>query len=805
MAFLIGGANSAADDAYSIDNSCRFNAGDSAYMTRTFGSAGNRRTWTFSTWCKRAKFGAQQTLFGSSADGSNYHLFYWGSDETLTHNFSGTTTSAASGAEFRDPSAWYHVVCAVDTTQGTAANRVKLYVNGASVGSGSYPSENAEMILNNNVRCDVGSSGAHFTSHMLGGYLAETVFIDGTQYDASDFGEFDSDSPTIWKPKDVSGLTFGTNGFWFDYKASGTLGNDANGGTDWTATNLAATDQTTDTPTNNFAVANPLQAHADTTFDEGNTRTRQLSSANALIYGISTIGVAKGKWYMEFKHVTNDNDSLYGITTDPSADHQANNYPGQQAHSFGFLTSDGNSVTGGSGSSYGSAAASNNIIGVALDITNENLYFAVNNTWQDSGDPTSGATGTGAIDISGIGAGQGFYFFAAGSDDTSNYDNPSWNFGNPAYSLSSAANDGNGYGNFEYAPPSGFLSLCTKNLGSDGQELIMAYTTIDDPEAYFQAKTYSGTGSSLAVTLDGDTDMSPNMVWIKSRSHSNYHVVTDTVRGVTEQIYPNDDGVEETTAGSLTVFGSDGFTVAGSSTDTNGSGRTYVAWCWKESATAGFDIVSWTGDGTSQDISHNLSAVPTTIIVKNRSAEVEWYVYNVNNGNTHSLVLNSNAAKAGAYSDNWNNTTPTSSVFTVGSSQSTGGSSGNNMIAYVFTDIQGFSKVNGFYTGNGNADGPFLYTGFRPSLVIWKKTSATGAWPMYDIKRDTVNPMTKRIQANDGDTEADQSAAEIDFLSNGIKLRTTDSEWNGSGVSYVFMAFAEQPFVNSNGVPCNAR
>ena len=338
---------------------------------------------------------------------------------------------------------------------------------------------------------------------------------------------------------------------------------------------------------------------------------------------------------------------------------------------------------------------------------------------------------------------------------------------------------------------------------------MAAYTTIDDPEAYFQVKAYTGNGTAIgsggqSLTLDGDTDLSPNMIWFKERNSTSNHALFDTVRGATKYLIPDGNFTEATDTETLTAFNSDGFTV-GSASAENRDGNLFVAWCWKESATAGFDIVSWTGDGTSQDISHNLSAVPTTIIVKNRSAEVDWYMYNVNNGNTHSLVLNSNAAKAGAYSDNWNNTTPTSSVFTVGSSQSTGGSSGNNMIAYVFTDIQGFSKVNGFYTGNGNADGPFLYTGFRPSLVIWKKTSATGAWPMYDIKRDTVNPMTKRIQASDNDTEADQSAAAIDFLSNGIKLRTTDSEWNGSGVSYVFMAFAEQPFVNSNGVPCNAR
>ena len=459
---LILGTNSIKDTGYNIDNSCRFNAADSAYLTRTFGSAGNRQKWTFSTWCKRAKFGAQQTLFGSSADGSNYHLFYWGSDETLTHNFSGTTTSA-SGL-FRDPSAWYHVVCAVDTTQGTAANRVRLYVNGAEVGSGSYPDEDAEMILNNNVRCDVGSSGAHFTSHMLGGYLAETVFIDGTQYAASDFGEYDEDSPTIWKPKDVSELTFGTNGFWFDYEASGTLGNDANGGTDWTATNLAATDQATDTPTNNFATWNSVMpALSNTSFSEGNLTFASNGSASGQLAAISTMAASTGKWYAEFK------------MTDEST--QAGSYPyiGTVGTSLFASTYIGASGLDGVGFNSNEAVYSNgseidsgvtniaagNIVGVAADFTNKKIYFHVNGTYINSGDPAAGSNGYTIPTTA-----ESFYSFMCSVYGASG----TWeaNFGSPSFSISSGNADGNGYGNFEYAVPSGYLALCTKNLGSDG-------------------------------------------------------------------------------------------------------------------------------------------------------------------------------------------------------------------------------------------------------------------------------------------------------------------------------------------------
>ena len=336
----------------------------------------------------------------------------------------------------------------------------------------------------------------------------------------------------------------------------------------------------------------------------------------------------------------------------------------------------------------------------------------------------------------------------------------------------------------------------------------MAYTTIDNPELYFQTKLYTGQasaqgdGTTTAITFDGDEDMQPDLIWIKNRDGTDWHDVTDSVRGVAKSLFTNTTDDEETAATSVTAIGSDGFTV-GSSDQVNDASDKYVAWCWKESATAGFDIVSWSGTGSAQNVSHNLSAVPKMIIIKNRSAVVDWYMYNVNNGNTHSLTLNTNSAKSGPYSDNWNNTTPTSSVFTVGSSQSTGGSSGNNMIAYVFTDIQGFSKVSGTYTGNGNADGTFVYTGFRPAMVIIKVTSTTSSWRIYDAKRDIDNPCNTRLLPNEDG--ADSTETLFDLCSNGFKLRTSDSATNGAGSTYIYIAFAEAPFVNSKGVPCNAR
>jgi len=337
---------------------------------------------------------------------------------------------------------------------------------------------------------------------------------------------------------------------------------------------------------------------------------------------------------------------------------------------------------------------------------------------------------------------------------------------------------------------------------------MAAYTTIDDPTAYFQTKTYTGTGSSNAFTLDGNSNLQPDWVWIKHRAEAHNHYLYDSVRGVQLKVSSNTNAGEiNMGSGSdagLTAFGSNGFTIGGD-TDENASSESYVAWNWKESATAGFDICSWTGNGSAQNISHNLSKVPTMIIVKNRTdSGADWYCYNVHIGNTHSILLNTSGAKVGAYSDNWNDTTPTSSVFTVGSSNSTGGSSSDNMIAYVFTDIQGYSKF-GSYIGNGSTNGTYVHLGFKPSFFMAKRIDASDMpWVMIDNKRNSFNPLSNTLLANSNEA-ANTGTDRADFLSQGVKIRTNSTAWNASGASFIFMAFAENPFVTSSGVPACAR
>ncbi len=330
----------------------------------------------------------------------------------------------------------------------------------------------------------------------------------------------------------------------------------------------------------------------------------------------------------------------------------------------------------------------------------------------------------------------------------------------------------------------------------------MAYTTIDNPELYFQVKLYTGTGSSHAITLDGDENMQPDMVWWKERGSSDYHTIVDSVRGVTKRIFTNATDAEDTQAESLKSFDSDGFTM-GTNSGANQSSQTYVAWCWKESADAGFDIVSWTGNGSSQNISHSLSAVPHFMITKNRSATGDWSTYHKFGGGTKTFYL-SNSDAIGTTISPWNNTDPTSSVFTVGGGAYTNGS-GNSIIGYLWTEKQGYSKF-GSYTGNGDADGAFVYTGFRPAFVLLKNSSGTLNWNMQDNKRwEGYNEVQPHLAPNLSAQEYSSSSYGIHLLSNGFKITNNLSVWNGSGNAHIYMAFSEQPLVNSNGVPANAR
>ena len=474
-------ASATAVATYSIDNSCRWNDGDTPHMYKSFGTPTDGKKYTFSCWLK---IGTPAPTSGTK------HLWYFSESSTqteglqietngsLTHFFKldDVITYSYTNRRLRDPSAWYHIVLAIDYSQSTDTNRVKLYINGVlqtSLQTGTYAAQNTLTKINksgNSPAIGVTWNGSS-AADAFDGYIAEVFFIDGLQYAASDFGEYDEDSPTIWIPKDCSDdLTFGNNGFWLDFEASDNLGNDANGGTDLTEGNLAATDQCTDTPTNNFCTMNPLDNYfQEHVYSEGNTEV--LTDSANYSFSTGTVGLTAGKWYWEIEYHATSAAVNADIGIVASIATSATNYLGQSTDAAAYSSRLGEVRKADSDTSgYGDTYAANDIIGVALDLDNSKLYFAKNGTWQNSGDPTSGATGTGAIALTAVGStANGAYFPAVGDDSGDKTSTFRCIFGGSyADSLSSAVADANGYGAFEYAPPSGYLAICTKNLGSDG-------------------------------------------------------------------------------------------------------------------------------------------------------------------------------------------------------------------------------------------------------------------------------------------------------------------------------------------------
>jgi len=458
-------ASATAATTYSIANSCRLDRASSAGLTREMDD-GNEDRWTLSFWVKRGEMVNHTQVL--TMGGSNHGIFFSKdslTDALLFYNYiSGDKGQLLTTRKFRDPAAWYHLVFVWDSGNGTAGNRMRIYVNGVEetvFATDTNPDQNQDSQFN--VDGDTHYIGRESGGNYFDGYIAEYVFIDGTVYAASDFGEFDSDSPTIWKPKDPSGLTFGTNGVWLDFEDSSALGNDVSGNNnDFTPANLAAIDQCVDTPTNNFATLNPIAwtTGGGLTFSEGNCKLTNASSGGWKP-AISTIAPTNGKWYCEIK-ITSSASEHHGILDITQFNDQSNYNLDSLTRAYLYYYYNGQKINNSSYEDYGDSYTTGDVIGIALDLTNNKVYFAKNGTWQDSGDPTSGATGTGAA----YSITDGYdYTFALNQHNNSVSE---INYGNPSWSLSSAVADANGYGAFEYAPPSGYLALCTKNLGEEG-------------------------------------------------------------------------------------------------------------------------------------------------------------------------------------------------------------------------------------------------------------------------------------------------------------------------------------------------
>jgi len=886
-----------------IQRSLRFNDSDSAYLNRTPSSAGDRRTWTWSGWVKRANSTTNMNLFSvrEAADVRTIIRITDGLDFLDDDiNF-----RLKTNAKFRDFNAWYHFVVVSNTTDSTSSNRLKVYVNGEQITSFStetYPSQNYEGQINTTNEHALGREGGTDNDY-LDGYMAEVNFVDGYAYDPSYFGYTESQTG-LWRPKRYEG-TYGTNGFYLDFSDNSSTsalgidkspnGNDwsvnnfttganlvtngeFNSDSDWTKdsswtisggkasnsgggeiyqtfavvsgityimkatvdatgdsslgntsigfrdtgdtqfyaykatfangsfTDLTANavnevvipwtstvtgnvrarcyssdtitidnwsvielaDSVTDTPTNNFCTLNPIQYGTGNatkvTISNGNLNFSDSSSSNKA--AVSTFGLKSGKYYFE---LLSTNTGTYSIGMTDLTTNNGSFYRNNGSYSSSF---------GGSGTSGYASWTTNDVIGVAVDFDNGKIWYAKNNTWQ-SGDPSTGNSPTNTF-TSGLTLNVEIY-----TDNSSGTKSGSLNFGQQRFS---------------FTPPTGYRKLNSKNLPPNVPSIIR-------PQKQFDTLEYTGQDTSSLYNVTG-LEFTPDFVWAKTINGTIGHIMIDTVRGDDRQIQGDVSDAEVVRGTPSYRFLKDGFAV-GTGGNMNNP-KNYVAYCWKAGGAAvsntdgsittsvsanteaGFSIVKFALTSNAvYTVGHGLGKVPQWIMMKalsggDNSGTTNWDCYHVAIGNTKRFKLNSRDA-AEDYTGPWNDTTPTSSVFT--STGSWLGGNGTNVIAYCWTEIPGFSKF-GSYTGNGNSDGPYVHLGFRPAWLLIK-ADLSESWYLFDNKRDVDNEVNQEFRV---DHEYASGTFTIgDFLSNGFKIRATDSAANGSGSTYTYIAFAEQP------------
>ena len=787
-------ASAAAADAAAAGpiKSVRFNSGDSAYLNRTPSSAGNRQTWTLSAWIK--KYNTNFVPLFSVEDSAGHSSIEFNSSKIKWNTFTSANGAFETDALFRDPSAWYHVVISYDSTLATAADRIKCYVNGVEQTFSSYtaPTQNQQTPVNNTVPHTISKTESASTYGDIG--LTAVYLVDGSALGATSFGAFDANG--VWQAAAYSG-TFGTNGFHlFDFANESGIGNDSSGNdNDFTVNNISSTagagnDVLFDVPVDgnssddtgaggevsgNYCTLNPLLNPSSSTLSDGNLKITTSSSGYGKVNG--TIGVSSGKFYWEVYIDSKPRDVIVGIETPEVS--SINTYTGNSAGSIGwyhggFIYENGGFTSYNGGATYGAG----DYIGVALDMDAGTLVFYKNGVSQ--GTAKTGLSGTflpSVCDGSSV-AGGNVYIL---------------NFGQRV---------------FEDAAPSNFKCLNTASLPTP---------TIADGSDYFDTKLWTGNGSTQTIS---GLEFSPDLVWIKSRSGAYSHLLFDQIRGTTKYLRSDNTGAEGTDSNSLTAFTSDGFSV-GTTNAVNESGGSLVAWAWdagsstasntdgditssvRANQTAGFSIVGYTGSGTAGDtIGHGLNAAPEMIIVKNRDSSSNWPVGHQSLDSsspwTKNLYLNSSGALS-TLTAIWNDTAPTSSVFTVGASSTTN-SNGSDYIAYCFAPVAGYSAF-GSYTGNNSADGPFVHLGFKPAFILIKCSSTAGSWLILDTARDTFNVARKGVAAQLNFAETGNEFDSLDIVSNGFKIRNTSASFNSfNSPTYIYAAFAENPFQVNGGL-----
>ena len=805
-----------------IQRSLRFNSADSAHLTRAVTTTGNQKIWTFSCWFKRTENGYKHRIYSCNDGNSGYIALYFHQsyDELYTYFDPGNNYGTVSGRKFRDTTSWMHIVHQVD-----ASNTVqRIWINGEelSLNSGRNPGNNNYPMNKAGIDLYIGrASWSSTAANHLNGYLAEVYLVDGSLIAPTDFA-FTDPVTGAWMPKRYEG-TFGTNGFYLDFSdnsSTSALGKDRSpNGNHFTVNNFSVSagkdnDSLEDTPTNNFCIINPLDTYrTGNTVAEGGLKLTRTGSNFGNARG--SMAVNSGKWYYEWE-CTGQHNQVGWVNTGFDINYNGGDvavtsgggggvgmYWDSRTYMYGWQNSQGNSYFPSSTTGQYVSYTTGDIIMVAVDLDTFKFWFGKNGTWINvlgTADPAAGTDGITPVASKNNGTYEAGMYFTP---------------------LISCFSNGSGYVNFgqrpfSYTIPSGYKTLHERNIP-------LASTSVVRPQKHFETLLYTGTDTSAARTID-DLEFAPDLVWQKRRNGTNWQTWHDTVRGVGKTLYSNDTSGEATNNqyGYISSFNKDGFTWSPGSTnnsDGNESSGTFVSWCWKAGGAAvtnndgsvasqvsanteaGFSICTWTGTGSNLTFGHGLGKKPDWVITKARtgSSGCDWFVYHKDIGATHNLRLNTQDASSTA-SDLFNNTEPTSSVFSIGNSSCIN-ENGGTYISYCWTGISGYSKF-GSYTGSGNADGPFVELGFKPAWLLLRNTNGD-IWYLYDNKRNTFNVVDKELNPNRDQAEASFTTA--DFLSNGFKIRTSNSSFNYSGYTYLYMAFAEQPGTTPFATFPNAR
>ena len=758
---------------YSVPYSLRFRYSNNASLSRTgVVSPTNDKIYTWSAWVKLAFMGSDPdygTLFsGYTASSDTGRLTIRIYQNTL-HVGGWATNWRITSALFRDPSAWYHIVIAFDTTNATAADRIKIYVNGTQITSFSTsnnPALNATTGLNNASTAQrLGLDAPAASAFHYDGYMAEVNFIDGQALTPSSFGQTDS-ATGVWVPKAYVG-TYGTNGFFLQFKdaaSTTTIGYDTSGNSNnFTTSGISVTagttfDQMTDTPTNNYPVWSPID-RGDTGLDVTNGNLGYTISNAVSGFCRASFAASTGKWYWELTAGANWTASpqhgISPITAVNTGDATSGGGYGFESAATSRLFANG-AATG----NYGSQINSGDVLMIAVDFDAGKIWYGKNGTWFGSpaGDPAAGTNQSQTIST-------GVTYAPMFGRDSSNATTTNYvNFGQRAFS---------------YTPPTGFKALNTANL---------ATPSIKKGSLYMDATLRTGTGATASVSSLG---FQPDFVWIKSRSNATAHNLFNSVIGATKGIQSTGPNAQYTDVNSLTAFNANGYSLGSdaSSRGVNINTNTYVDWAWKESTTAGLDILSWTGDGTgARTINHALGVTPEFMMLRGTDARVWACWFNSMTSAAYYMDLGTAAAE---FLDTtmFDSTAPTSTTFRVGSYNNV---NAITYVGYFFSSISGFSRI-GSYTGNASTDGPFVWCGFRPKFVMVKGVDVATGWFMVNPS-NSANEVVVRVFSDTTGAELSNTYG-LDLLSNGFKVRApTGYSLNNSGNKYAFIAFAENPF-----------